>query len=258
MQDPDERVRGRGFDALRAHGISVEVGLCRQEAERLNAPFVSVKIRQRPFVILKAATSIDGRISIVGQRTTLSSLAANRKTQQLRAAVDAIMIGSETALVDDPVLTVRDSQRVRPLVRVIIDRRLRLTAHARLFSTVGDGPVIILTSPTTLATAPAAVAALEAAGATVTAVDDLPQALGTLLDWDVSSVLVEGGARLQASFWSANLVDRLHLIVAPTALGESAVPLFAGRPIPRSMLTLTNVEARGADTWIEADVHRHH
>ncbi len=256
MMDPDERVSGRGFEVLRSSGIRVESGLLEPEARRLNQAFISVKERRRPFVILKAATSLDGKIAAAGERTRLSSPDADRRTQQLRAAVDGILVGSETVVIDDPLLTARETARVRPLARVVLDRRLRTSPWARLFSTLDAGPVIILTAAATLAAASNRVAALEAGGAIVRAADTLLEALACLSEWDVSSLLVEGGGRVHAAFWEAGLVDRLHLIVSPRTLGEAAVPLFNGYPMARSALHLVTVEPRGADIWIEADVYR--
>jgi diaminohydroxyphosphoribosylaminopyrimidine deaminase / 5-amino-6-(5-phosphoribosylamino)uracil reductase len=258
IPDPDPRVNGRGLDALRAAGIDVAVGACARDARRLNAAFISVKTRQRPLVMVKAAASLDARISARGRRTQLSSPEADRKTHQLRAAVDAIGIGSGTMLVDNPLLTSRLSRRIRPLVRVIFDRQLRTSSHARLFSTLDEGPVIIMTSQETASCAPDRVADLERAGAVVRAAGDLKSALTSLLEWDVSTLLVEGGAELHAALWEARLVDRVHLIVAPRVLGAQAVPLFGGYPVARSALQVFTAEPRGDDIWIEADVHRNH
>lgn len=258
MRDPDERVSGRGFDALRAAGLTVDVGLCEREAERLNAAFVSVKTRRRPFVILKAATTLDGQIAAAGRRTHLSSPESDRKTQQIRAAVDGILVGSDTVLIDDPWLTARTAKRIRPLTRVILDRRLRVPPGARLFSTLDEGPVIVLTSPSALVSASKQVEALTRAGAIVRAVDGLASALTSLLQWDVSTLLVEGGARVHAALWAERLVDRVHLIVTPKTLHEEGTPLFAGFRVARSELSFTTVEPRGDDIWIEADVHRNH
>jgi len=106
VEDPDPRVRGRGFEALRRAGIDVHVGPCREAAIRLNQPFFTTVGRGRPFVILKAATSLDGCLAEQpGRRTRLTSDPANRRVQYTRARVDAIAVGSETVLVDDPVLT---------------------------------------------------------------------------------------------------------------------------------------------------------
>src|SRR6185369_15436468 len=100
----------------------------------------------RPFVILKAATSLDGRIARKGERTALTSAPALRHAHGVRAQVDAIAVGSETVLVDDPLLTAREVYRERPLTRVVFDRRLRIPPTARLMSTLASGPVIIVTS----------------------------------------------------------------------------------------------------------------
>ena len=254
MKDPDPRVSGQGFAELRAHGIAVDEGLLEKEARRLNRPFIMVKTCGRPFVVLKTATSLDARVaSQPGVRTALTSLPANRRTQLLRASVDAIAVGSETLIIDDPLLTAREYQRVRPLVRVVFDRRLRTPPTARIFSTLSEGPVIIVTDARPDAAGRRR--ELESAGATVLETETLHEALRALLNWEVSTLLVEGGPRLQAAFYQARLVDQQHLIVAPVTLGPAAVPW-----VDESIFTLASVtrlvaEARGPDTWIEADVH---
>ena len=140
MPDPNPVVSGKGFDELRAHGIQVDVGVLADEALRLNRAFTIVQTEGRPMVIAKAATSIDSKIAAApGVRTQLTSADANRRTQRLRGAVDAIGIGSGTLLADDPVLTVRDCYRLRPLARVVFDRRLRTPSTARIFSTLAQG-----------------------------------------------------------------------------------------------------------------------
>jgi diaminohydroxyphosphoribosylaminopyrimidine deaminase/5-amino-6-(5-phosphoribosylamino)uracil reductase len=269
MQDPDPRVSGRGFAELRDHGIRVTVGVCEASAERLNEAFINVKTAGRPMVVLKAATSLDARVaSGPGERTLISSPQANRQTQRLRAAVDAVAVGSETVLVDDPVLTVRECYRTRPLARVIFDRRLRTPARARLFSTLAHGPVIIVTEPRARVRAlepgereagppvDERAAALEAAGAILVQAQTLAGAVRALLSWDIATLLVEGGPRLQAAFWHARLVDRLHLIVAPVALGPAGVRWLDEATVKVSSLSRLVAEPRGADIWIQADVHR--
>jgi diaminohydroxyphosphoribosylaminopyrimidine deaminase/5-amino-6-(5-phosphoribosylamino)uracil reductase len=253
MRDPDPRVSGKGFAELRAHGVHVDEGLLADDAARLNRAFVSVKLRQRPMVVLKAATSLDAMVAAApGARTQLSSPEANRKTQWLRAAVDAVAVGSETMLVDDPLLTARDVQRVRPLVRVVFDRRLRTPPTARVFSTLSDGPVIMMTSSTADA---GRRLALEAVGATIVDTTSLEDALHALTRWDVSTLLVEGGPRVQAALCRAALVDRLHLIVAPQMLGPGALRWLDSTELPWSALSQPVAETRGPDIWIEADVH---
>jgi diaminohydroxyphosphoribosylaminopyrimidine deaminase/5-amino-6-(5-phosphoribosylamino)uracil reductase len=237
MEDPFPLVRGRGFAALRAHGIEVEEGLGREAALRLNQPFLTTVRDGRPFVIVKAAASLDGRIARApGERTPLTSAAANRRVQYLRAQVDAIGVGSETVLADDPLLTVRDVYRERPLIRVIFDRRRRTPASARVFSTIKDGPVLVVGSRG----------------------EDLQSVLRHLASEGIQSLLLEGGAQIHAAAWDAGIVDYVQLFVAPVALGREGVPLFGGRPWSMSSLIDPRVELLGPDTLIEGYVHRPH
>src|SRR5688500_2697577 len=149
--DPDPRVSGRGFDFLRHKGIEVVVGTGRDRALRLNRPYFTFKTKHRPFVIMKAATSLDNRIAAkAGERTAISSDDSLRHSHAVRAEIDAIAVGSGTILADDPLLTAREIHRRRPLVRVLFDRRLRTPPSARVFSTLDAGPVIIMTTPVRL------------------------------------------------------------------------------------------------------------
>jgi diaminohydroxyphosphoribosylaminopyrimidine deaminase/5-amino-6-(5-phosphoribosylamino)uracil reductase len=254
LQDPDQRVSGEGYATLRTHGIAVDTGVCEAEAARLNAAFIAMKTLGRPLVIVKAATSLDGCVaSGPGRRTPITSAEANRKTHVLRASVDAIAVGSETLLIDDPLLTARACQRVRPLVRVVFDRRLRTPPTAGVFSTLREGPVIILTARREAGRA----AALESAGAVVLEADTIQNALETLIPWNVSTLLVEGGPLLQRAFAEAQLVDRVHLVVAPGPLGSAGVRWLSIEDLQLAFVPPVAAEPRGPDIWIEADVHRH-
>lgn len=257
MADPNPLMKGQGFADLRAAGIQVDVGLLEEAAARLNRAFVIVQTLGRPMVILKAATSLDARIaSAPGVRTAISSAKANRRTHQLRAIVDAIGVGSGTLLADDPLLTARECYRARPLARVIFDRRLRTPVASRLFSTLEQGPVIILTGDHHDSGAQARARALEDAGATLAwGSGDLAADLPKLLTWDISCVLIEGGGDLHAAAWRAGVVDRVHLIVAPEMIGETGVKLFGGLPVPLSDMMPVRVETLGPDAWLEADVY---
>ncbi len=235
MGDPFPQVNGRGFAALRAHGIDVEVGVEHDAALRLNQPFVTAVRYGRPFVILKAATSLDGRIAAApGVRTPLTSAPAHRHAQFVRAQVDAIGVGSETVLVDDPLLTVREVYRERPLTRVIFDRRRRVPSSARIFSTLSAGPIIVVTS------------------------NQLDEALKELAAQGIQSLLLEGGAALHAAAWDAGVVDYVQLYVAPVWLGQDGVPLLEGRAFASASLVERRVEQIGPDVLIEGYVHRPH
>jgi diaminohydroxyphosphoribosylaminopyrimidine deaminase/5-amino-6-(5-phosphoribosylamino)uracil reductase len=262
MEDPFPQVQGRGFAALREHGIVVDVGVERDAAVRLNQPFLTALRLGRPFVILKAATSLDGRIAATaGTRTALTSKAANRRVQLMRAQVDALAVGSDTVLVDDPLLTIRDVYRERPLARVVFDRRLRTPPDARLFSTLSSGPVIIVTSSLSLGRSsdkPATVAALERAGATLVAVEEptMRSALRALVPFEIQSVLLEGGAAVQSAAWDEDVVDYVQLYVAPISLGSQGIPLLDGRSFSIVSILEAKVELLGPDTLIEGYVHR--
>lgn len=254
--DPDPRVAGQGVAELRAAGLAVEVGLEQAAARRLNAAYFMAQERKRPLVLLKAAVSRDGAIAERRDRpTAITGAAANRRTQRLRAAVDAVAVGSGTVLADDPRLTVRDLVRTRPLTRVVFDRRLRTPATARLFADREAGPVIIVTSSAAGGAASSAAAALTRVGATLVEAGTLGEALTALVGHGVHSLLVEGGAELHRALWDAGLVDRVHLVVAPRVLGPGAVPLFGGAAMPWGRLGAVRTRVYGDDVWMEADVH---
>jgi len=259
MTDPNPLVSGKGIAELREHGIEVDVGVMGGEAARLNRAFTIVQTQGRPMVIAKAAISADRKIAAApGVRTRITSAEANRRTQRLRAAVDAIGIGSQTLLVDDPLLTVQDCYREKPLLRVIFDRRLRTPSTARIFSTLASGPVIIVTASASPGRYPDNAAALASAGATlVEGAGDILKDLRSLLRFDISTILLEGGAVLQAAAWRAGVIDRLHLITAPMTLGDGGVKLFDGVDVPMTELIPVRVDRLGPDTWMEADVHGH-
>jgi diaminohydroxyphosphoribosylaminopyrimidine deaminase/5-amino-6-(5-phosphoribosylamino)uracil reductase len=261
MEDPFPLVRGRGFAALREHGIVVIDGVERDAALRLNQPFLTSVREGRPFVTLKAATSLDGRIAAApGERTQLTSEAASRHAHYYRAQVDAIGVGSGTLLADDPLLTARGIYRERPLTRVVFDRRLRVTPAARVFSTLPAGPVIIVTSPDAQRKWADRAHALEQAGATIMPVElpAIAAALRALSPLGVQSVLIEGGAEVHAAAWDEDVVDYVQLYVAPVTVGSEGVPFLEGRPFSTASLAESRVTPLGPDVVIEGYVHRPH
>ena len=259
MQDPFPLVSGRGIERLRASGIEVDVGLEHDAAVRLNQPYLTAIRKGRPFVMLKAATSLDGKIAAApGERTQLTSTPANRHAQYTRAEVDAIAIGSETLLVDDPLLTARDVYRERPFPRVILDRRLRTPPDARIWSTLASGPVIIITTPQALRDNGDRAEALERVGATLVAVEQpgLEPALRELPARGIHSLVLEGGAAVHCAAWDENLIDYVQLYVAPIWIGPQGVPLLEGRTFATTALHERRLELLGPDVLIEGYVHR--
>jgi diaminohydroxyphosphoribosylaminopyrimidine deaminase/5-amino-6-(5-phosphoribosylamino)uracil reductase len=256
--DPDLRVSGRGFDFLRRKGIDVSIGAGRERALRLNRAYFTFKTKRRPFVIMKAATSIDNRIAArVGGRTRISSEDSLRHSHAVRAEIDAIAVGSGTVLADDPLLTAREIHRRRPLTRVLFDRRLRTPPSARVFSTLNAGPVIIVTTPESIDANKARAADLQRAGAEFEPITQgtLPEAFSRLGDRQIVSLVLEGGVALQAAAWQAGLVDAVHLYVAPMSLGEDAVSWLETDIVSIASLVDRRVIPLGADVFMEGYVH---
>lgn len=256
-EDPNPLVSGDGFRRLRAAGVEVAVGVHADEARSLNRAFMTTMRLARPWVILKSGVSADGMIAAAaGVRTQITSRESMLRVQRLRAEVDAVAVGSETVLVDDPLLTVRDVYRERPLVRVIFDRRLRTPPSARVFHTAAQGPVIVLCDQ---GAGDAAVRELETAGARVESIEGrLESGFRRLAAIGVQSVLLEGGARIQQAAWEAGMIDEVRLFVAPQALGRSGVPFASAHGLSIAALSELKTVGVGPDVLITGYVHRPH
>lgn len=229
-RDPDPRVSGRGIKILEAAGIAVECGLLEDEALALNAGFLSRIEQGRPLVTLKLAMTLDGRIATAaGESRWITGEAARAHAQLLRAEHDAVMVGSGTALADDPRLTLRlPGLEGRALVRVVADGRLRLPLTSVLAATAREQPTWILTRKDADRLRRQA---FEEAGVEVIALPvhaeealDLGAGLAALGERGLTRVLVEGGGQLAAGLLSAGLVDRLAVYHAPLLLGGDARP----------------------------------
>ena len=227
-----------GHDHLRALGVQTRGPVHSQrEARVTNQGFFRRALGERPYVLLKMAVTLDGRVSAgPGQATRITGGAADQEVHRLRAGFEAIMVGAGTVLVDDPLLTARPAELepfAQPL-RVVLDGRLRTPPTARLFDEAGAGGAVHLFCGPEATKARAE--ALEARGASVhrVAVENgrlaLVEVLDRLRDLDVGSVFLEGGPRLADSFLEAGLVDRLTLFVAPRVVGSRGVPAFQ-RPL---------------------------
>lgn len=226
--DPHHRVRGSGVALLRNAGLPVIVGVQAEAALRLNLPYFTAVRYRRPFVHLKIAQSLDGRIAAAGGDSRwITDTAARRAVHRLRAAHDAVLVGRGTALRDDPRLTVRgvepDLLPAAPPRRVVLDSRLALPAAARLASDGQARRTLVLTTP---AADPARRRELAARGVQVQAVAadaagrvDLAAALQALYGCGIRSLLVEGGAAVTTSLLRAGLFDQLTVFVAPLLIG---------------------------------------
>ena len=256
IRDPDPEARG-GADVLRGQGVAVSFGVLAEAAAALNAPFLFAHQQaERPFVALKLATSIDGRIADArGSSRWVSGEAAREYVHWLRAGFDAIAVGGTTALKDDPQLTVRGpiTPRRAP-VRVVFDRRAMLNETVNLVSTARTVPTWVMASPD----APvASVTQLEGSGVRVSRPTSLADGLRMLRAAGIHSLLCEGGGALGAKLLAEGLVDRLYWIQAPVWLGEGAVPAFPGvpaAPLPEAPRWIpVERRAMGPDTLLVLD-----
>ena len=230
MEDPNPLVSGTGFQRLREAGIEVVTGLLSEEARKLNEKFVCWHTKQRPFIHLKMATSLDGRISLGNSvSTSISGTEASKRVHELRHEHDAILIGATTAVVDDPVLTDRSGRsRIRPLVRVILDNSLRLPPDSKIARSAKDIPTLVMTN----CIDPKRTGELSDAGIEIVPVNggarNLPGVLDELRRRDIQSVLVEGGSAVAGAFVDAGLVDKFTFILAPFVIGGAAAPVAVG------------------------------
>ncbi len=256
MADPDERVRGGGIKALEDAGLRVEVGLHAERAHRLNEFYVKHRTTGRPFVTAKFAMSLDGKIATRGGESRwITGEAARLHGHRLRHQHDAILVGINTVIADDPELTTRlDGESPRQPLRIVLDSELRIRQSAKV---VGANTLIATTKDGRVGLAD--VLRLPAA-------EDgrvsLPHLLDELGARDVLSVLVEGGAEVHAAFFAAGLVDKLHAYVAPKLIGGRDAPgPLGGRGIDQ-LAEATDVEdvsitRLGGDVLITGYVHRH-
>lgn len=230
VEDPDPRVQGRGLARLREAGIDVLTNALAEDAARLNEGFFSRVTRARPLVTLKIAQSLDGRTaSASGESRWITSEPARRLGHLMRARHDAILVGSGTALADDPSLTCRlpGLETASPL-RVVLDSRLRLPVASRLARTARQGPVLLFTAaghdagPLTACGVEVVGVATDAAGRV-----DLAAVLKGLAERGIGRLLVEGGATVHAAFLDRGMADRLELFTAPVALGAAGTGAIA-------------------------------
>ena len=228
IDDPNPLVSGKGFEVLRQAGIEVETGILAGEAARLNEKFICWHKKGRPFVHLKLAMSLDGRISLNRSvSTALSSEGAIKRVHGFRHEHDAILVGGNTAFVDDPSLTDRSGfDRRRPLVRVILDNRLRLPVGSKLVGTAREVPTLVVSNSGDIEK----INALGNRGVEVIDRDarDLAAVLAALRDREIQSVLVEGGTEVAGAFRDAGLIDKLSLMIAPMIIGGADAPLAFG------------------------------
>ncbi len=234
LEDPDPRVAGSGLERLRAAGIAVETGVAADAAAELNAGYLLMRRQDRPLITLKLATTLDGRIATHdGESQWITGEAARARGHLLRARHDAVMVGSGTAIADDPSLTVRlpGMDGYRPL-RVVLDGRLRLPLTHKLVRDAEQVRTLLMTRRDVPADR---LDAYRGAGVEVAALPadshgalSLTAALHELAARGLTRVLVEGGGQLAAGLLRYNLVDRIVWFRSPRVIGGDGLPAIAG------------------------------
>jgi diaminohydroxyphosphoribosylaminopyrimidine deaminase/5-amino-6-(5-phosphoribosylamino)uracil reductase len=261
LRDPNPLVSGRGFDRLQAAGIPVDIGLGQEEALVLNEAFIKYITRKRPFVLLKAGMSLDGKLATkTGASRWITSEDARDYVQQLRWEYDAILVGVNTILQDNPELTVRiDKPKRRPLVKVIVDSKLRTSQHARVLNRADGGDVLIFTTERADL---AERKTFEQRGITILVSPmkdqrvDLKFVCEELGKREITSLIIEGGSEVNWSAFEDGVVDKVLFIVAPKIIGgRESTSVVSGRGVESlsSSFRLERLRAfsLGADIAIE-------
>ncbi len=262
--DPNPLVDGKGVRRLREAGVAVDVGVRQQEAEAQNEVFRTNHLQGRPFVLYKTAMSLDGKIAVrTGRSRWITGPSARARVHHWRDEYDAVAVGMNTLLLDDPALTTRIPGGRTP-TKVVFDSLARTPVTARLFAPSADGMparvIVVVTDD-----APAArMQALAAAGAEIVSLPakngrpPVPAALAALLALGITSIMLEGGGSIAWEFFSANAVDRVAWFVAPKLLGGSAAGPLGGLGVASiaDAYTLTDVlvETIGPDLLISGKV----
>ncbi|NSZ62524.1 bifunctional diaminohydroxyphosphoribosylaminopyrimidine deaminase/5-amino-6-(5-phosphoribosylamino)uracil reductase RibD [Agrobacterium tumefaciens] len=265
VDDPDERVSGRGYSILREAGIVVETGLLREQGKRALAGYLTRQVKKRPHVILKLAISADGMIGRQGAgQVAITGPQARHAVHELRARCDCILVGIRTAIADDPELTVRIAGlEDRSPVRIVLDRKFELPLTSKLVESAREVPVIVAAlSPSAL---PGILPSrgempgrseggshdrrqqLTDAGVEILQAPTLENLLHILAERGMSELLVEGGAFAAKSFLEADLVDRIMLFESPVVVGEGGIETPLSRADIPGDYVLVSETAYGQD-----------
>ncbi|WP_449241306.1 bifunctional diaminohydroxyphosphoribosylaminopyrimidine deaminase/5-amino-6-(5-phosphoribosylamino)uracil reductase RibD [Desulfoscipio gibsoniae] len=261
MTDPNPLVAGKGVQKLKDAGVQVECGVLEEDARRLNEVFIKYITTRLPYVVLKTAMSLDGKIATVkGESQWITGAKAREYVHRLRDRYDAILVGVGTVLADDPSLTARlpDGGGKDP-IRIILDSKARTPINARVINRSSAAPTIIAT---TSGAPPEKVRLLKEAGVQILEVSggeggiEPAALLRELGRREITSVLVEGGARVNGSFITAGLADKVYWFIAPKLIGGSSAPGPVGGPgiiALREALSIRDIKLRryGEDICIE-------
>jgi diaminohydroxyphosphoribosylaminopyrimidine deaminase/5-amino-6-(5-phosphoribosylamino)uracil reductase len=256
IQDLNPRVSGKGFADLRKADVEVLTGLLAEEAQKLNEKYLHYMSTGLPFVHLKLAVSLDGKIATrTGDSRWVAGEEARVQAHVLRHENDAILVGASTAAIDDPLLTDRSQlPRRRPLVRIVMDESLRITPESQLAKTATEAPVLVFTGESI---DDARAQRLQDQGVEIirSGTRDVLSVLRELGKRSLQGLLVEGGSEVAGSFIDSRLVNKATFFVAPKIIGGRAAPGAVGGDGVRTMsealrLERAEVISRGADIEI--------
>jgi diaminohydroxyphosphoribosylaminopyrimidine deaminase/5-amino-6-(5-phosphoribosylamino)uracil reductase len=261
MTDPNPKVSGSGIAMLKQAGIHVTLGVLHEEARKLNEIFIKYITAKRPFVILKAAATLDGKIaSVCGDSKWISGEESRRRVHRIRERVSAIMVGINTVLTDDPLLTARYQKKEnKNPIRIIVDSQGRIPEDSRVLSTAPGSEVILATTSKITETKEGM---LRDKGVSIIKADgnngrvDLDKLMAELYELKIDSVLLEGGGTLNASALEAGVVDKVMFFIAPKIIGGVTAPTSvggAGQELIKDAISLKNitVEKIAEDILIE-------
>ena len=250
--DPSKHANGRGIRQLRKAGIKVDVGLCEKESRILNSPFLKFASTGKTWVTLKWAQSADGFLARTDKKRWITGSKSRKDAHDLRRRVGAILVGINTVLKDDPLLTPRPAHGKKP-IRVVLDSRLRVPLDCELLATAKDVPVLIVSVPKNLKSKKAKQIigrGAELLGYPQRTKSNLLFLLGQLSNRGVQHLLVEGGPTVIKSFLKENLADEIVVYVAPKILGDKGAADIAGG-LPDVQLHGIDIKVIGGDAKID-------
>ena len=261
--DPNPLVYKQGVQKMRQAGIEVSVGLLQDKNQRLNETYLKYITKKIPFVTLKAAVSLDGKTATKAHDSQWISSALTRDyIHLLRGEYDAIMVGINTLLKDDPLLTVRHPHwKGKRLTRIILDSQLRFPLTAKIMATLSQGKILVFTRQQA---SPQKAEALRKKGIEVIPISQasgkihLPEVLFWLAKHKISSILVEGGGQVQTSLLEEKLVDKIFLTLSPKMIGGKQAPTFfqgKGVDFVKEALSLKKIRSFQIDDDILLEVY---
>ncbi len=268
MFDPNPQVNGKGIEALRKAGIDVKVGLLSEEARKLNEVFVTFQEKKRPFFLMKSAASLDGKIATrIGESKWISNEESRAYANRLRSVMDAVLVGINTVILDNPLLIPKVARPKRFPVRMVLDSKLRIPLSCELVKTASKYKTIVFALPDQ---SPEKESRLKALGVDVVRVGgdenrrvSLVNVSHELHRRQIMSVFVEGGGEVHSGLLKEGLVDKVVLFYGPLFIGgKNASNLVAGKGIDflkdAYRVEVTSVKKMKDDICVVGYVHGHH